>query len=103
MGAKTRERMTEKMENASEKYRRVTEKTESGSEKYRRFRKEYPVFIYHSYQVEEAGEELKVSYFFEIPGLAEFHPTWRFPKGTQHKTTDRKKLLMNILFSLGMV
>ena len=88
------------MENASEKYRRVTEKTESGSEKYRRFRKEYPVFIYHSYQVEEAGEELKVSYFFEIPGLAEFHPTWRFPKGTQHKTTDRKKLLMNILFSL---
>lgn len=103
MGAKARERMTERMENASEKYRKVTEKTESGSEKYRRFRKEYPAFIYHSYQVEEAGEELKVSYFFEIPGLAEFHPTWRFPKGTQHKTADQKKLLMKILFSLGMV
>lgn len=103
MGAKTRERMTEKMENASEKYQRVTDKAESGSEKYRRFRREYPEFIYHSYQAEEAGEELKVSYFFEIPGLAKFHPTWRFPKGTQHKTADQKKLLMNILFSLGMV
>lgn len=72
MGAKTRERMTEKMENASEKYRRVTEKTESGSEKYRRFRKEYPVFIYHSYQVEEAGEELKVSYFLKFRGWQNF-------------------------------
>lgn len=79
---------------------RVTDFVESGSEKYRAFRRDYPEFIYHSYQVEESGEELKVSYDFEIPGLAEFHPVWRFPAG--FSALDKEKV-NRLLFSLGMV
>ena len=52
----------------------------SGPERYRLFRTRYPEFIYDRYDIEETTEELSVTYHFQIPGLAEFAPVWRFPK-----------------------
>lgn len=49
-------------------------------ERYLKFRKEYPRFFYRSYGIEETLNELKITYTFEIEGLAEFTPTWTFPK-----------------------
>ena len=84
---------------------------ENNTRKYEEFRKRYPEFIYHSYEMEEQGDFLQVTYHFEIPGLAEFSPAWTFPRpraaegnvpeqGKLKGNTDR--LLEKMVFSLGM-
>ncbi len=84
---------------------------ENNTRKYEEFRKRYPEFIYHSYEMEEQGDSLRVTYHFEIPGLAEFSPAWTFPRpraaegnvpeqGKLKGNTDR--LLEKMVFSLGM-
>lgn len=97
----------------------------SGPERYRLFRTRYPEFIYDRYDIEETTEELSVTYHFQIPGLAEFAPVWRFPKALpgdpgEAAETDAGRagaaeadagragaasdpLLRDMLFSLGMV
>lgn len=79
----------------------------SSAEKYREFRKVYPEFIYRGYQVEDTDDAWKICYDFEIPGLAEFHPAWKFPKrcfgeGKRGGKRD-ERLLDKMIFSLGMV
>lgn len=84
---------------------------ENNTRKYEEFRKRYPEFIYHSYEMEEQGDFLQVTYHFEILGLAEFSPAWTFPRpraaegnvpeqGKLKGNTDR--LLEKMVFSLGM-
>ncbi|MDO5417903.1 MAG: hypothetical protein Q4F29_11925 [Lachnospiraceae bacterium] len=98
------------------------ENNRNHTDQYWAFRKQYPEFIYKSYEVCETEAELKVTYHFQITGLAEFAPTWRFPKPqaaegvsvTEHvqaagevKTAGSGAaadgLLQRMIFSLGMV
>ena len=98
------------------------ENNRNHTDQYWAFRKQYPEFIYKSYEVCETEAELKVTYHFQITGLAEFAPTWRFPKPqaaegvsvTEHvqaagevKTAGSGAaadgLLQKMIFSLGMV
>ncbi len=63
---------------------------------------EFPAFSYKSFTWEDTPEELKVTYFFEIEGLSEFTPVWRFPKKDSAPVV-MDRALMKMLHSLGMV
>lgn len=71
---------------------------------YEQLREDYPLFQYKEYQLEESGEDILITYYFEIPGLSSFAPTWRFPKGA-YQLEDLKKngTFLELVFSLGMV
>lgn len=86
----------------------MTKNIENRTEKYQMFRNRYPEFIYHSYEIQETDTELDVTYHFAITGLAEFAPTWKFPKpkladSSFRKSEDLDTLLEQMIFSLGMV
>lgn len=73
-------------------------------EQYQALRRQYPQFIYKSYEIEEDACECRITYHFEIPGLSSFAPVWRFPKeagDTCRWSEDR--LMQDMVFSLGMV
>lgn len=65
-------------------------------DKFSQLRKEYPVFIYHSYEINEEG----FSCHFSI-GEYDFYPKWKWNKNYFTEKTDRK-LIDTIAFSLGM-
>ena len=71
---------------------------------YEQLREDYPLFQYKEYRLEENGEDILITYYFEIPGLSSFAPAWRFPKGA-HQIEDLKKngTFLELVFSLGMV
>lgn len=71
---------------------------------YEACRRDFPSFCYESFSCEEEPEFLRVTYHFDIPGLASFSPAWTFPKPDRapaHPEDD--ETLRNMLFSLGMV
>lgn len=71
---------------------------------YESCRREFPVFLYKNYTVEDENSELRVTYHFEIPGLSSFDPVWRFPKkDTIHLQAEGNLTLQKMLFGLGMV
>lgn len=75
-------------------------------EKYQELRRQYSRFEYSGFDVEEDAKELRVTYHFEIPGLASFAPVWRFPRDARTDSQVRWSedlLLREMLFSLGMV
>ena len=41
---------------------------------YKLLREKYAKFIYHNYKIEEDSQNIYLKYFFEIEGLAQFHP-----------------------------
>lgn len=51
----------------------------SGQKHFLEFRQKHPVFEYKAYHYTYEEGQLKVSFDFEIPGLANFHPSWSFP------------------------
>ena len=65
-------------------------------------REKYPLFIYHGWEAEENEFSFKVTYHFEIEGLASFYPTFTCPKPDGETYTD-KKIIREAIFSLGMV
>lgn len=65
-------------------------------EKFLQLRKENPVFIYHSFEVDETG----CSFHFSI-GEYHFRPQWKWNGSYITEKTD-KKLLETLVFSLGM-
>ena len=72
--------------------------------KYETYRKQYPIFRYIKYELQEDDTQVHVQYSFEIPGLSEFTPKWVFPKvkgDTQCYTKNRT--FREMAFSLGMV
>lgn len=71
---------------------------------YESCRDTYPVFYYKNYSVSDTETELQVTYHFEVPGLSEFAPTWRFPKKTSASLrVEENRTLQAMLFGLGMV
>lgn len=73
-------------------------------DKFDKLRQEYPIFEYNSYDICENEDSFEVSYDFVIPGLANFKPTWSFPK-PKGKTMDEasRRVLERTIFNLGMV
>ncbi len=67
--------------------------------KYETFREKYPVFIYKSYNITENEESVDVNYEFSIPSLADFRPSWSFPKP---RNISVDPTFERLVFSLGM-
>ena len=44
-------------------------------------RETYPVFVYEDYHIDVLPDEVRLTFDFSVPGLAEFHPTTRIPTG----------------------
>ncbi len=70
-------------------------------EKYGKLRRQYPHFFYRKYEIEEAGDQLKATFHFEIEGLSSFSPQWTFRKPDCAEAVDG--LMEQMIFSLGMV
>lgn len=70
-------------------------------DKYLKFRADHPTFIYRSYSISETPSSVEVEYDFEIEGLAQFRPTWSFPK-PESVTISDDIAFERIIFSLGM-
>ncbi len=62
-------------------------------------REKYPKFIYDSYSIEEVADKYIITYHFIIPGLTEFNPVIKFPKGND---IDRQ-LFEYLVFHIGLV
>ena len=67
-------------------------------ERYAELRNQYSRFFYRGFEVEKTPTELKITYHFEIEGLAEFAPCWTFPRPEGGGEPDEK-----LIFSLGLV
>ncbi len=65
-----------------------------------KYRGEYPVFKFTGYDYTLDERELKISYNFSIPSLADFHPEWRIPR--LRKCDTYGDSLERLVFSLGM-
>lgn len=65
-------------------------------------RKKYPLFIYHSFDISDDKDDLKIVYDFEIEGLSHFNPYLKIPKNIIKGKIDNK-FLNNIVFNLGCV
>lgn len=69
--------------------------------KFAAFRNENPVFIFRSYDIKESDEAVEVAFSFEIPGLAQFNPGWRFPKPAG-LTVSGDAVFEKLVFNMGM-
>lgn len=71
---------------------------------YDRLREQYPLFRYVGYHIAETDSAYELTYDFEIPTLAEFHPRWVFEKNAAHPIdVQRDAVFRNLVFQLGMV
>lgn len=69
---------------------------------YNQLREKYKNFYYHSFQIEENMNEIKITYDLEIEGLSSFHPTFSLPRPHTENVIDTK-MFRTAAFSLGMV
>lgn len=71
---------------------------------FEKLREQYSTFIYSGYTVDEDADNIIVQYEFEIQGLEQFTPVWRFPKNGRTKAELAEDIIFKKLaFSLGMV
>jgi len=66
-------------------------------------RSTYNEIIYRSYNVSFDGEEIKISFNFEIPNLVSFNPSISFNKSIVTNKNIDDKLLNAIVFRIGLV
>lgn len=68
-----------------------------------KFRKQYPVFTYSAYHIEEKSDELVFTFDFSIDGLCEFHPTTRIvTKNLDIINSYKSDYAQRLAFFLGM-
>lgn len=71
---------------------------------YQELREKYHVFRYHSYEVSVEKNEIIIIYHFEIEGLSEFTPSWRFGlAGHDFHELMENQTFLDLVFNLGMV
>lgn len=71
---------------------------------YDRLRAQYPLFRYTAYHIVQTDTDYEITYDFEIPGLAEFHPRWVFGKNAAHAIDiENDAVFRNLVYQLGMV
>ena len=68
-------------------------------DKYNEFRKTYPEFYYHGFDIKDNENHIFVTYDFEIKGLMRFNPTLKVPKKVKEYDEN---LLKKMVFSLGL-
>ena len=69
--------------------------------KYKIFREKYPVFIYKSYTITDTPDTVDIRYEYSVPELADFNPSWSFPKPENFSVAD-DATFERLVFSLGM-
>ncbi len=70
--------------------------------KFLEYREKYQNFIYHSYDIVDNVDTIKISFNFEIPGLTSFSPKIEIPKnGKDIDIND--SFLRNLVFHVGMI
>lgn len=67
------------------------------------YRREYPEFHYRAYHLSADAAAINLSYDFEIPGLAEFHPTLRILKKSFPWKDLDAPIVQNLAFHIGLV
>lgn len=70
-------------------------------DKFEKFRGEYPVFAYKSCNIAETDSSVDISFAFSIEGLADFSPSWSFPKPEGISVKD-DPVFERLAFSMGM-
>lgn len=70
---------------------------------FQKYRELYPEFHYHGYRVTETDQAIVLSYDFEIPGLAEFHPELQILKKTLPLKSIADPVVQNLAFQIGLV
>ena len=70
-------------------------------DKFEKFREQYPVFIFKSMNISESADAVEISYSFSIPELADFNPSWKFPK-PEGISVSGDLTFERLAFSLGM-
>ena len=70
-------------------------------ERFLKFRSDHPTFTYRSYSITETEDAIEASWSFSIDGLAEFSPSWSFPKPEGFASVS-DRTLERLVFSLGM-
>lgn len=72
-------------------------------EKFIKFRKEYPTFIYDSYEIIDNIDSIKLVFNFEIVGLTKFTPSYTiYKKYITNKSID-KDLFEYMVFHIGLI
>ena len=68
---------------------------------FKELREKYTDFIYEKYEIEELEDILRITYYFEIPGLAKFTPQYEINKSIiKNEINDFAKYL---IFHIGLV
>ena len=68
---------------------------------FEKLRLDNPVFVYKSYAIEETEDFVNISYKFSFPNLADFSPSWNFPKD-KNFSVKNDSVFERLAFSLGM-
>lgn len=63
-------------------------------------REKYPKFIYDKYNIKELDDKYVLTFYFIIPGLTEFTPVIKFPKGNSNLD---KELFEYLVFHIGLI
>jgi len=69
--------------------------------KYQTLREKYSIFVYKSYHITENPDSVDVSFEFSVPELADFNPSWSFPK-PEGFSVSGDGTFERLVFSLGM-
>ena len=72
-------------------------------DKYILFREKYPVFYYRSFDIEVTQKEIRLTFHFSVPGLADFAPQWTLPKPENPVCDINGGIFRRLVFSLGLV
>ncbi len=70
---------------------------------FKQFRETYPEFHYHNYTIHETPEAVELEFYFEIPGLAEFHPQLRLKKKNLSLKSLDSTVVENLVFHIGLI
>ncbi|HRU97808.1 MAG TPA: hypothetical protein P5092_10315 [Ruminococcus sp.] len=70
-------------------------------DKFSKLRSEYPTFTYRSYSITESDDSVKIDFVFSIDGLAQFTPSWEFPK-PESISVKNDPVFGRLAFSMGM-
>lgn len=71
--------------------------------KFNEYRNTYKEIIYRDYLVDDIGNDLVITYTFEIPGLTVFKPTISFSKDLIKNSFINENLMNKIIFHIGMI
>ena len=72
-------------------------------EKFNQFRKDYPNFIYDSYEIIDEVDSIKIVYHFNLEGLTSFSPYYQIKKEYIKNNNIDIDLLKYMVFNIGLI